>query len=748
MKRLLMCCALLCAALVLFACAPRPSDPAEFITLNKERELKLLGTWSLVQLRDGTAPQPHQKRTLTFENDGTLKMDLWEHQLAYTYEVMPDPDHLRLTWTGSTNPNDKPGAVLTQAMVIQGDELSLDGDQYKRTAFANGATVVPAKGDATQRPENTPDAVATQSPVGTPEGEVSARLGEKVALHVGQTAKFVDSPDQFGITFYHVDQDSRCPQSVACVWAGEVRIGITFEENGLMHPPILEMTSNPADPLNQRVIEGYLVEFVDIQPPSRAAGTSIAQDEYVGTFLVTLAPATPTPPSNALTGALDQPIVVKWFQTVDYSQADMTVQFNGVLEESRCPSQVNCAQAGRAVLSFKLERDGKLGFVQLSTSPPDGRTTGYFQGYAIELLGVEPYPATIDQKIPDRDYSVVIVVREMAPPIVVKKNQGISLKVGQTATLEDENVKVTFVRVQSDSRCPFMMSCAVRGNAVVEATLTLPDGTIQTFILNENHSSKNQRIPDTGNFGMELLSLNPYPNADAASQEIAQDEYEALFVVRKFATSQTPTPAPTLLSACGGLTRQDAEGILGEPVQPSPRLTTRIFAVPFDEDSKQVTRGMCGYESISEGKRDVLRAGEPELDSPDTARYAVATGRLTGTTVTELLRIVDIVRGANLDADTTPYLIFKTRLLAGDWNGIFETLQTLAKGSPGVQFEAVDSFGDEGLWIWREATINNYAALVVRDNNSFVVLEALMPKTVTRAAAEESMHAAMGKLIP
>lgn len=609
-------------------------------------------------------------------------------------------------------------------------------------------TATPAKGAATQRPESIPEAGATQKSVGTAEREVSARLGENVALHVGQTAKFADSPDQFGLTFYHVNQDSRCPQGVACVWAGEVRIGVTFEENGLMHPPILEMTSNPADPLNRRVIEGYLVEFVEIQPPSGPPGTSIAQAQYVGTFLVTPAQATPTPPSNTLTGALDHPITLKWFQSVNFLPADMTVQFNGVLEDSRCPSQVNCAQAGRAVVSFKLERDDKLGFVQLSTSPPDGRKVGYFQGYAIELLAVEPYPATINQQIPDRDYSATIVVREIVPATVAKKNQGIALKVGQTATLVDENVKVTFVRVQSDSRCPFMVACAVRGNAVVEATLTLLDGAVQTFILNEDNHTPNQRIPDTGNFGMELLSLNPYPQVDSASQEIATDDYQALFVVRELATSRTPAPTSTALASCGSLTRQGAKGILGEAVQAAPRLTTRIFAVPFDDDSRQATKGLCGYESVSAGKRDVLRAGEPQVDSPDTARYAVAYERLNGAAVMELLRIADIVRGANLDADTTPYLIFRTRLIAGDWNGLFEAFQTLPEGAPQVQFEEVDSFGDEGLWVWREATLNNYAALLVRDGDSFVVLEALVPKTVTRAAAEESIHAAMGKLMP
>ena len=46
----------------------------------------------------------------------------------------------------------------------------------------------------------------------------------------------------------------------------------------------------------------------------------------------------------------------------------------------------------------------------------------------------------------------------------------------------------------------------------------------------------------------------------------------------------------------------------------------------------------------------------------------------------------------------------------------------------------------------REA-ITAYAALVVREKDSFVIIEALLPKTTSEAAAKESIHTAMEKNI-
>jgi hypothetical protein len=194
------------------------------------------------------------------------------------------------------------------------------------------------------------------------------------------------------------------------------------------------------------------------------------------------------------------------------------------------------------------------------------------------------------------------------------------------------------------------------------------------------------------------------------------------------------------------LTREDAEAILGEAVQPQAVPDVLIKVVAEDESFTEA-KGLCGYVSAQKSANGALKPDEP-YEMGHSSHAAVAAARLSGARVAELARIAAIIRFANPGADSTPYLILKTRLAAGDWDGLPETFQELAGGAPDAHFETVDSFGDEGLWMWRAASGGNYAALLIRDKDSFVVVEALLDKKMSESAAKESIHAAMGKVMP
>lgn len=282
---------LLLIPFVLFAaCVPRPGDPAELIRVNQERELQLLGAWGLTRLATGAAPAPHEKRTLTFQNNGILLDDRWEHRLTYRYAVAPDADHLTLIWTDSTNPNDKPSGTMVQSLAVERDRLELNGDVFKRLALASGATLTPP----VALPGATPTlpAVMTPPPQPTSDGRMAVTLGTPFTLRAGERALVTDSADQFGIQFYAVSKDSRCPKSVTCVWAGEGTVQITFEQGGILHPPVLELTTTP--PRNTKTIEGYVVMLSSLEPYP-ATTTPIPQSEYAATFVIAAADASPSP---------------------------------------------------------------------------------------------------------------------------------------------------------------------------------------------------------------------------------------------------------------------------------------------------------------------------------------------------------------------------------------------------------------------------------------------------------------------
>lgn len=765
MNKLTLLLSMFLLALTALACAPRPQDPAELLPLSRQREIQLVGSWKLVALRDGHAPQPNEAQTLTFQNDGAMKMDLWEHQLTFKYEVAPDPDHLRLTWVASTNTNDQPGGVITRALVINNDDLTLDGDQFKRVTLASNATPVPSATPvvaATTLPQVNSPTPQVNLPTPTaetnfPAGVVDAKLNQDFVLHVGQVGLLADTPEQLGIILYTIKDDSRCPANVTCVWAGEVRVQITFQENGVLHPPVFELTTNPGDPHHSVTVENYRVEIGDVQPP-RATPDQIPPAQYAVTFRVTSAAAstpppqvTPTPPLRGIVPAtLDQPVTLKMFETLELPDKAFHATLNGVLEESRCPKSVQCAQAGRAIVSFMVENANKIGFFGLSTMPPDGRTRGYFQGYVVELLNVTPYPETPGVEIPAVQYSATVVVHQMAPPSTAKKNEGFVLHVGETVTLADENAQVKLVSVTKDSRCPYLVSCAVRGNAIVTVELTDANGAVTTFILNDDTSKQNQRLPDTSLYTMELAALNPYPRGDVIpSPEIKPDEYEVTLVVHKFAFPQPiPTNTPVVFKPanCLGITAADAKGILGETMQEEP-LTNVLVQAAGDDNSFYKPLGLCGYITPPGITSNARLKNEP-YEMAHNSPAALTTDRLSGARILELVRIVNLLHAANPDADNTPVLILQTRIAAGDWDNVLDSFSTLAPDNKNVHMENVDTFGDKGLWIWRHATTKNYAALVIQDKGSFVVMEALMDQKITEPAAKEAMEAAMKKVFP
>ncbi|MCI5165853.1 MAG: hypothetical protein D3903_07100 [Candidatus Electrothrix sp. GM3_4] len=70
---------------------------------------------------------------------------------------------------------------------------------------------------------------------------------------------------------------------------------------------------------------------------------------------------------------------------------ELTIRFTSVLEDSRCPTGVQCAWVGNAEIMLELS-GGDLATVHLNTGPQFPRTEVY-NGYIITLQELKPYPA-------------------------------------------------------------------------------------------------------------------------------------------------------------------------------------------------------------------------------------------------------------------------------------------------------------------------------------------------------------------
>jgi len=104
--------------------------------------------------------------------------------------------------------------------------------------------------------------------------QINAGIGEKFTLAIGQNASITG--ENFQIRFVEVVGDSRCPQGVTCIWAGEATSLIEIFYSGTTYRKALTQpgASDPA----QADFQNYIIVF-DLQPYPKA-GVEIENKDY------------------------------------------------------------------------------------------------------------------------------------------------------------------------------------------------------------------------------------------------------------------------------------------------------------------------------------------------------------------------------------------------------------------------------------------------------------------------------------
>jgi hypothetical protein len=93
-------------------------------------------------------------------------------------------------------------------------------------------------------------------------------------------------------------------------------------------------------------------------------------------------------------------------------------------------------------------------------------------------------------------------------PKKVPPNQEFELKVGQEGIIQGEQLKVKFISVLEDSRCPKGETCIQAGKGRVSLQLTLPNKESKTVELS---TAPTEQETDFDGYQVKLVSLNPYP---------------------------------------------------------------------------------------------------------------------------------------------------------------------------------------------------------------------------------------------
>lgn len=107
------------------------------------------------------------------------------------------------------------------------------------------------------------------------------KLGEEFALSPGQSV--VIPGEDLRIKFLEVTEDSRCPQGVTCIWAGQVSCLIEIGDVRSSEQLKLTRLGGTAE-FSSQVYNSYTLYF-DVQPYP-IAGESIAKEDYRLTLIV------------------------------------------------------------------------------------------------------------------------------------------------------------------------------------------------------------------------------------------------------------------------------------------------------------------------------------------------------------------------------------------------------------------------------------------------------------------------------
>ena len=102
--------------------------------------------------------------------------------------------------------------------------------------------------------------------------------------------------------------------------------------------------------------------------------------------------------------------MLKAGQSAELAEAGMTLSFASVTQDSRCPSDVTCVQAGSATVALTVVRtDGRRDELRLPIGG-DGEFTARSPDFAITVSNLLPYPVSTSPIAP-ADYQVTVTVR-------------------------------------------------------------------------------------------------------------------------------------------------------------------------------------------------------------------------------------------------------------------------------------------------------------------------------------------------
>lgn len=116
---------------------------------------------------------------------------------------------------------------------------------------------------------------------------------------------------------------------------------------------------------------------------------------------------------EVLSVQLDQPFTLSLGQVAQLTEKELNLTFQEVLEDSRCPSNVECVEAGQARILINVTQMGQTpATLEMNTNPPLKLDVVTYEDFQIRLFELNPYPEDIDQHIPMETYEATLIITD------------------------------------------------------------------------------------------------------------------------------------------------------------------------------------------------------------------------------------------------------------------------------------------------------------------------------------------------
>ncbi|HSB57948.1 MAG TPA: plastocyanin/azurin family copper-binding protein [Nitrosopumilaceae archaeon] len=204
--------------------------------------------------------------------------------------------------------------------------------------------------------------------------------------------------------------------------------------------------------------------------------------------------------------------------------------------------------------------------------------------------------------------SVMAVDKEN--PVSATLDKEFELKINQTALVGSENIKIKFLNVTQDSRCPSDVKCAWQGQAVVTVNIKQNDQELGDFKLTSVAGQEDAAIKKFIGQQIKLVNVSPYP---VSTRTIQPSDYVATFIVSN-------TLDKTILISKGS-SKQGCEKIetCFFPHSITVKPDTLVTWINMDSESHTVTSG-----TIKDGPDGIF--GSDLISPGDSFSHRFTTG--------------------------------------------------------------------------------------------------------------------------